>query len=313
LTVREELSMLRDFRTSRQALFVALALALTLGGVACGSDDDGGSTGATAVTGSTGTETGTTGAQAAPTELVRDGEFTVCTDPSYPPLEYFDEQGEYVGFDIAVARVVADGWGLEPSFEETAFAGLLPALDAGRCDVAWSGLFLDPERTAVFSAVPYQETTSVILVQAGNPAGISSPDDLSGKTVVSQNGTNLLKLAQKISDDLAADGKEPSNVQGYDKFNEAIQQLVVGRADAVITQDIDAAFRALEQPGQFEVAYRFPNPETFGVYYQPTNTDLGDKLYAALAELDQSGELAKIAENEGMPADGINVQEPVGD
>lgn len=308
-------------RSNRRVRVTALAVCLAVGAAACGSDDGGETTGGTTpeptgqqtgATGGTGEPTGATGSLSTPTGLIREGEFTVCTDPTYPPLEYFDEEGEFVGFDVAVARAVAERWGLEARFVETAFSGILPALDAGRCDVAWSGLFVNEERTATFSTVPYQETASVIMVQAGNPSGISSPEDLSGKTVTSQNGSNLLELARQISDDLAAQGEEPSNVQGYDKFNEAIQQLVVGRADAVITQDIDAAFRALTQPGEFEVAYRFPDAETFGVYYRPDNADLGSKLFEVLVQLEQEGELAQLAEQEGMPADGIAVQEPVG-
>jgi polar amino acid transport system substrate-binding protein len=306
--------------SKRRVGVAALAVCLGVGAAACGADDGGGATGGTTpeptgqqtgATGGTGEPTGA-GSLSAPSGLIREGQFSVCTDPTYPPLEYFDENGEFVGFDVAVARAVAERWGLEARFVETAFSGLLPALDAGRCDVAWSGLFIDEERTATFGAVPYQETTSVILVQAGNPSGISSPEDLSGKTVTSQNGTNLLKLAQQISDDLAAQGEEPANVQGYDKFDQAIQQLVVGRADAVITQDIDAAFRELAQPGQFEVAYRFPDAETFGVYYRPDNAELGTKLHEVLVQLEQEGELARLAEQEGMPADGIAVQEPIG-
>jgi polar amino acid transport system substrate-binding protein len=298
----------------RRLIFPLSALILVLSAASCGSDgDQPGGAGASS-TGPEPTATATASPSdgvEAPADLVNEGAVTICTDPSYPPLEYFDEDGEFTGFDIAVARAVAESWGLTAEFEEVAFSGILPALDAGRCDLVWSGTFLDPERTAVFSAVPYQETTSVILVSEGNPANIHSPEDLAGKTVTSQNGTNLLKLAQSISDELEADGKEPSKVQGYDKFNEAIQQLAVGRADAVITQDIDAAFRALAQPGQFEVAYRFPDSETFAVYYQPDNSDLGEKLYTSLLQLEESGELAAIAEQEGMPADGITVQAPV--
>ena len=285
---------------------VVRCLAATVGAVAliavagCGDDDDSSDDSAT-----------TTAASEAPTELVREGEFTVCTDPSYPPLESFDENGEFTGFDIGMAEAVAEMWGLEPAFQETAFSGILPALDAGRCDVAWSGLFLDPERTKTFSAVPYQETASIILVQADNPADISSPEDLAGKVVASQNGSNLLKEAQRISDENESNGLEPSNVQGYDKFNEAIQQLAVGRADAVITQDIDAAAREAAQPGQFEVAYTFPDAETFGVYYPPSNAELGDKLYDALIELEDNGQLAQIAEDNAMPVEGIAVDKPI--
>jgi polar amino acid transport system substrate-binding protein len=285
-------------RHLRQAS-ISLAVIGVIALAGCGgSDDNGGGS--------------TSASQPAPTKLVHSGDFTVCTDPTYPPLESFDQNQQYTGFDVDTAKAVAEIWGVNPAFQQTAFSGILPALDAGRCDVAWSGLFIDPERTKSFAAVPYQKTASVILVKAGNPADIHSPDDLAGKTVTSQNGTNLLKKAQSISAQLQSEGKPAANVQGYDKFDEAIQQLAVGRADAVFTQDIDAAARTKSQPGQFEVAYTFPDAETFGVYYQPTNTDLGDKLYKALMSLEESGQLKTIAEENAMPVNGIAVGPPVG-
>jgi polar amino acid transport system substrate-binding protein len=290
-----------EFRRSR-ALLVLIGVVAALVGAGCGDDDDDGGEATTAPT---------SASAEPPSELVREGQFTVCTDPTYPPLESFDESGEFVGFDIDTAEAVAEIWGIEAAFQETSFSGILPALDSGRCDVAWSGLFLDPERTKTFSAVPLQETASIILVAAGNPEDISSPEDLAGKTVTSQNGSNLLRLAEQISDENEANGLESSNVQGYDKFNEAIQQVAVGRADAVITQDIDAAAREAEQPGAFEVAYTFPNAETFGVYYKPDNPELGEKLYDALVQLEEDGQLAAFAEEVSMPAEGIAVDEPI--
>jgi polar amino acid transport system substrate-binding protein len=288
-------------RASRGSRFAVAGWLVMVGMIAgCGSDsDDEGPSERSA-------------SAAAPTSLVNEGTFTVCTDPTYPPLEYYGAQKEFDGYDVAVARAVGEAWGVEVAFKPTSFSGILPAMDAGRCDVAWSGLFIDPERTKRFGAVPYHETTSVILVKKGNPAGISSPEDLADKTVVSQNGTNLLKMAKKISEDNEKAGLGGSNVQGYDKFEEAIQQLAVGRADAVITQDIDAAYRALKQPGQFEASYSFPDEETFGVYYTPGNADLGRKLHAALSDLEASGRLAELAEEEGMPADGVRIEQPVG-
>jgi polar amino acid transport system substrate-binding protein len=295
-----------EFRSGRLGALLALVIAsASLAVAGCGSDDD--STSETE--GSTSGEA--TASTSPPGDLINEGEFTVCTDPSYPPLESFDENGDYIGFDIDTATAVAEIWGVEPVFQETSFAGILPALDSGRCDVAWSGLFIDPERTKTFSAVPLQETASVIMVVAGNPEDISSPEDLAGKTVVSQTGSNLLRLAQQISDDNEANGLEASNVQGYDKFNDAIQQLASGRADAAITQDIDVAAREQQQPGNFEIAYTFPDAETFGVYYKPDNPELGDKLYDALVELDKSGQLQEFAEASAMPAEGIAVDKPI--
>ena len=97
--------------------------------------------------------------------------------------------------------------------------------------------------------------------------------------MASQSGSNILKLAEQVSEENEANGLEPSNVQGYERFGEAINQLTVGRADAVFSQDIDAAARQESQPGEFEVAYTFPDAETFAVYYSPDAPEIGEKIY----------------------------------
>jgi polar amino acid transport system substrate-binding protein len=282
-----------------------VALACLLGATmlaACGDDDDGGGAGS----GST--------AQAepgpkAPTELVEPGKFTACMDISFPPFEYTEPGSSTpLGFDVAVIRAVADAWGVEPVYKNTQFDGLLPALSSGRCDVAWSAMFVDAERTKAFPAIPYYETGTVLLVQEGNPSRISSPEDLAGKVVAAQNGTLLLKSAKELAKQLAADGRTPPEVQGYPKATDLIQQLVVGRADAAVTQDTEAGYRALQNPGQFEVAYEYPEKETFGIYHRKDASELGAALTEALRALDENGTLERIAEQEGVPPEGLAVQ-----
>jgi polar amino acid transport system substrate-binding protein len=274
----------------------------------CGSDSESGG----GSTGESGSAAVTSTVDASQLGLVRDGELTACVDPTYPPLEYYGANKEFTGYDVAMAKEVAKALGVKPVFKAMAFSGILPALDSGRCDWTLAGTFVNPERTAEFIAVPYHDTTSVIMVEDGNPEGIRGPDDLSGKTVVTQNGTDLLKLAKKISSDLEGKGQEPARVQGYDKFEEAVQQLVVGRADAVITQDIDASYRDLRQPGTFEAVYSFPDKQVFGTYFKKDNAELAKAVHGVLEELEQSGRLAELAKQEGMPADGIAVEAPVG-
>jgi polar amino acid transport system substrate-binding protein len=299
-----------ETRQSLSARFVLLGLAIAVASLViagCGGDE---STSSSSEAGSTGGDQ--TGASVkAPGGLVRDGQLTVCTSADYPPLESIDQSGEYVGYEIDLARATAERMGLEANFQNMNFNGLLPALDSGRCDVAWSGLYVDPERTKTFSTVPYQDSVSVIMVKAGNPADIHSPEDLAGKVVASQNGTNTLKLAEDVSAKNEANGLEPSNVQGYDKFEQAIQQLAVGRADAVITTDLDVAAREAEQPGTFEVGYSFGDATPFGVYYKPDNPELGDSIYEALTQLEDDGELEPIAEANHMLPEGIDIKKPI--
>ena len=197
-----------------------------------------------------------------------DGVLTNCVDPSFPPMEYFENQEaqEPIGFDIDLVNAIGERLGVEVTHIPTEFTGLLPALDAGRCDVVASGIYLTAERLETFDAQPYYDTSIVLLTPADNTE-IASPDDLSGKTVAVQAGTNYVNILNDLNARFEAEGKPLMEIQSYPKQTDAIQQLVVGRADATITQDTEAAFRETAQPGQFKIAYTYPDPETFGIYY----------------------------------------------
>ncbi len=103
-----------------------------------------------------------------------------------------------------------------------------------------------------------------------------------------------------------AEGKPVMEIQSYPKQTDAIQQLVVGRADATITQDTEAAFRETAQPGQFKIAYTYPDPQTFGIYFQQGSEQLAAALAETVEAMRDDGTLAEIAETWNLPVEGAN-------
>jgi polar amino acid transport system substrate-binding protein len=275
----------------------AVALALALAATGCGGDDETEAGGAAA-----GNASGS-----APAPIADEGELTACMDVSFPPMEYYESAGSRtpVGFDVDLISAIAKQWGVTPQFSETSFDGLLPALSGGRCDVVASGIFITEERTATFPAVPYLKSRRVLLVRSGNPEGIGSLEDLAGKTAATQVSTEYEKTLRQLDKDLKAEGKPGINIQTYPKASDAVQQLVVGRAVAVYTQDTEAAFRSKAQPGEFEIAFEDPSSETFGIYHRKDQAELGDGLESAVEKLRQDGELAEIAKRWGLPESGV--------
>jgi polar amino acid transport system substrate-binding protein len=236
-----------------------------------------------------------------------DGVLTNCVDPSFPPMEYFETQEaqEPIGFDIDLVNAIGERLGVEVTHIPTEFTGLLPALDAGRCDVVASGIYLTAKRLETFDAQPYYNTSIVLLTLADNTE-ITSPDDLSGKTVAVQAGTNYVNILNDLNARFQAEGKPLMEMQSYPKQTDSIQQLIVGRADATITQDTEAAFREIAQPGQFKIAYTYPNQETFGIYYPQGAEQLGAALAETVEAMRDDGTLAGIAETWGLPIEGTN-------
>lgn len=265
---------------------------------------------AVAVAGCGGGEEGSAGSAVkskdAPAKIADKGRLTACMDVSFPPMEYYATAGSRkpTGFDVDLVSAIAKRWGVKAQFSETSFDGLLPALSSGRCDLVASGIFITKERTATFPAVGYLKSRRVLLVPKGNPKQISTLEALSGKTAATQTATQYEKTLRQLDKQLRGEGKPGIKVQSYPKASDAVQQLVVGRADAVYTQDTEAAFRAKAQPGQFEIAYSDPSAETFGVYHRRDDQDLGKRLQDALKRMQQEGTLAELAKRWGLPQSG---------
>jgi polar amino acid transport system substrate-binding protein len=243
----------------------------------------------------------------APASIKSQGKITTCMDVSFPPMEFYEGANtkQPIGFDVDLMSAVAGAMGVKADFNPTSFDGLLPSLSSSRCDVVASGLFVTDERTKTFPAVPYLRSSRVLLVKDGNPAGIKSPDDLAGKTVATQSGTEYAKSLKKLSGELATAGKPKLRLQTYPKASDAVQQVVVGRADAALTQDTEAAYRISTQPGSFEIGYRYPATDVFGAYHRSDEKELGKALESAVGKLRDDGTLAKLAAKYELPEDGV--------
>ncbi|MCL4068971.1 transporter substrate-binding domain-containing protein [Pseudomonas sp. GX19020] len=245
-------------------------------------------------------------AQSVP-DFAADG-FSVCVDPTFPPMEYMANAAdkEPSGVDIDVARALAAHWGVAVSFVSMDFAGLLPSLEAGRCDAVISGTVLREDRLKTFNAVPYLDTSTVLIAGKGAPA-VSDIAELAGKTVAVQSGTSYPGRMEALNAELEAAGLAPTKIQQYPKQSDAIQQLLVGRAAYVVTQDTEIAFRELEDPGKFDVVFTMPAAvfEPFSVYLRKDDAETA-KTGEAVKALVENGELLKIVEKWNLSPSQLN-------
>ena len=230
------------------------------------------------------------------------GTFKFCSDPTFPPMEYKTTAGKAVGFDIDLANAIAKHWKIKAKFVETGFTGLLPGLAAKRCTVVISGIFITPDRVKQFPAVAYMKTHRALVVQAGNPKGINGPNALSGKTVAVQAGTKYEEYLKALNEEFKSSGKAQFTLQSYPGDTDAVGQLIVGRADAVLTQDTSGAYQKKQNPGKLAIAYLFPETDTFGIYYRKGEAKLGTALKAAIKTFRKNGTLRKIAAKHQIPA-----------
>lgn len=244
---------------------------------------------------------------AAPTGLLTDGTLTVCTDPEYPPMEYYKNgtSGDLVGFDSDGANALAALWKLKTKFTITSFDGLMPGLQAKRCDILWSALYLSADRLKVADGSPFLVTGPGLLVPSSDST-IKTSDDLAGKTVAVQGGGVNEQTLKDLSAKFVAAGKGKITIQAYPKTAETVAAVTNGKAAALIETDVAVADMVSKSSGKLkEVTGVFPAETKFGVFTLK-GSPLSAAVAAGLKTLDSNGTLAKIAGTYGLDASKVS-------
>ncbi|MER8582192.1 transporter substrate-binding domain-containing protein [Mesorhizobium sp. M1423] len=247
-------------------------------------------------------------AQATDISLVRDGVLNVCTGGDFPPMQYYANPGDekLVGFEVDVVDAIAKQWNATTNYVVGDFKGLLPSLGAERCDLVASGIMVTAERLKAYDAVPYF-ISNVVMVTAVADETTKTPQDLSGKVLAIEAGTTYEKTAADLNAELAKAGQAPAQIQTYPSASGVIEQILVGRATATITQDTTAAFRIKQMPGRLQVPYNYGDGETYGIYLRKGG-DNRAALVKAIETLQSSGEMKTLLQKWNLPETATDVK-----
>ncbi|MFC1706190.1 transporter substrate-binding domain-containing protein [Planctomycetota bacterium] len=162
-------------------------------------------------------------------KIVRRGTLRVGFNSGYVPFEMTDKQGRYVGFDIDMANEMAKAMGVELQLTNTAWDGIIPALNTDKFDVVMSGMTITQERNLkVCFADPYIVVGQTILLAKKHQGTVRSVADLNkpAYTVTSMLGT---------TGEVAVKRHLPRcNYKSFEKETEAALEVVNGRADAFV-------------------------------------------------------------------------------
>ena len=195
-----------------------------------------------------------------------------------------------------MAAKLAPTWSDTASPLKTAFPGLIPALNAKKCDAVISGIFITPDRKKQAGVVSYMKTHRVLIVKAGNPKGVHSPNQLKGLTVAVQAGTKYEEYLKALK------AKIGFTLQSYPGDTDAVAQVLLGRADAVLTQDTSFAYQTKQHPGKIAIGFTFAASDQFGIYYRKGDAaTVGMQISDGIAQLKSNGTLVKIATKYKIP------------
>ena len=162
-------------------------------------------------------------------DLIKEkGKITVAMEGTWQPFTYHNDQGELVGFDVEVAKYVADYIGVEVEYIEGEWDGLLMGVASGRYDMLVNGVGATDERKETYDfSDAYAYDRSVVMVKADNE-DIKSLEDLNGKTTANTISSTYAAIAQEYG----------ATVQGVDDLTQTIELLKQGRVDATLNAEV---------------------------------------------------------------------------
>jgi len=223
------------------------------------------------------------------------GVLIVGMEAAYVPYESFKD-GKIVGYDPDIITIMAKNLGVKARLVDTAWAGIIPALYAGKFDCVISAMTITKARAAkVAFSMPYADASNVILLRADDDR-IKTAYDLSGKVIGVQLGSAAAQIIQSFAAKLKAKGLPGyANVKQYDHYPEAYQDLLDKRVDAVVNSKSTLMVVMLDAPGKFKILPGISDIHAyFGMAFRKQDTALLAFVNGQLAELKKDGELAKL-------------------
>ncbi len=200
------------------------------------------------------------------------------TNAAFPPFEYI-EGTEVVGFDVEMAKAIAEDLGKELVVEDMEFAQLLMAVDTGKIDFVAAGMTATEERAEqVDFTQGYFKSKQVIIIKE-EETGIATADDLVGKAVGVQLST---------TGDLFVSGVEGIEVVQYDKGALAVADVVNGKVDAVVIDEEPAKKIVENYEGVKILEAPFINEE-YAIAVKKGNTELLEEMNKSLEGLIEDG------------------------
>ena len=223
--------------------------------------------------------------------------YVVGIDAEYPPYSYIDPDGNVTGFDVESMRWIAAKEGFNVTFQPTAWDGIIPALQAGKIDIIYSGMTITDERKEKVSfSIPYLKINqSVAVHREGN---YTMDDFMAGRLIIgAQRGTTG---AIWVEENLIETGKMPAeNLKVYDNFPLVVTDLAFKRIDAAI-YDRPPLLDAIADKPLLIIDPQIDTHEEYGVAVRKDDTLMLDALNKGLSSLMQDPYWEELKQKYGL-------------
>ena len=212
---------------------------------------------------------------------------------NFEPMDYMDENGEWIGFDADLANAFAESLGIEAEFVEIEWDSKIMELDSSAIDCVWNGMTLTDEVTSSMECTDaYLHNAQVVVVPADVAEDYQDVESLSGLTFAVEAGSAGEAEVSALGLDYI-----PVSAQ-----SDALLEVASGTSDAAVIDLLMAAAMIGEGTGYDNLTYTVSlNNEEYGVGFRK-GSDLTAALNDFFAAAYEDGTMQETAEKYGVQA-----------
>ncbi|HZZ50115.1 MAG TPA: ABC transporter substrate-binding protein [Pseudonocardia sp.] len=245
-------------------------------------------------------------AKMVPPAVTADGKLVIGTNPTYPPNEFTDTDGQtIIGFDADMGKAVAAKLGLTAEFQNSTFNAIIPGIQSGKYEAGLSSFFVNPERLKSVDMVSFFNVGTHLGVLKGNPEKLSL-DNLCGHNVGVELGTVQVDDLTARNKTCTDTGKPPINVTSLQDQSDVTLALTARRISAMLADGPVVVYAQTSTGGQIEVVGPQYAATQYGIVIAKNSTQLGPAIEGAVNALIKDGTyqaiLAKWKLSEGAVA-----------
>ncbi len=216
--------------------------------------------------------------------------YIIATDTVFPPFEFTNEDGDFVGIDVDIINAIAEDQGIDVEIQSLGFDAALLAVQSGQADGVIAGMSITDERKQSFDfSEPYFDADVTMAVAKGSD--VKSYEDLAGKTVAVKTATNGADFAKSIADEYGFTVVEF-------KDSPTMYQDVIAGNTAACFEDYPVMAYNIQQGAELEM----PEGATAaGTQYgfavaKGQNAELLEKFNAGFANIKENGKFQEIVD-----------------
>ena len=220
-------------------------------------------------------------------DLIKEkGKITVAMEGTWSPFTYHDESGALVGYDVEVAKYIADYIGVDVEYIEGEWDGLLMGVESGRYDMLVNGCDITDERKQTYDFSDPYAYSSIVVVVRDDYDEIKTMEDLKGKNTANTISSSYAQIAESYG----------ATVTGIDDFIQTIELLKAGRVDATLN-DVGTYGDYLNTNGGegLKIACYYPEVSPLGIPMKKGSTELVKAVNEALAKAREDGTLSALS------------------